>query len=370
VFAVGFFARPFGAWLMGLYADRAGRKAALTLSVALMCGGSLVIALTPGAARIGSWAPAILLAARIFQGISLGGEYGASATYLSEMGGSRFRGFWTSFSYVTLIGGQLTALALLILLQQFLSPAQMNDFGWRIPFFVGAALALVAFWLRRRLEETQSFKRVEAAGEKRGGLAELFRRFPREVLIVMGLSGGGAMLFYIYTTYMQKFLTNTAGFSKEAATELSAVSLLIYMLAQPLFGWLSDYTGRRALIIIAFGGGLLCTYPILSTLAGSHSAPMALMLIVTALMFQSNYTAVSAVFKAEMFPAHIRALGVALPYALSNALLGGTAEWVALWFKQRGQESGFYVYASLISGLSLIAALALKDPKRHSRIED
>ncbi|HEY1312607.1 MAG TPA: MFS transporter, partial [Steroidobacteraceae bacterium] len=239
VFAVGFFARPVGAWLMGLYADRVGRKAALTLSVSMMCTGSLAIAVTPGAALIGVAAPLLLLLARIFQGLSLGGEYGASATYISEMAGSRYRGFWTSFHYVTLIGGQLTALAVLIILQHVLSQADMAAWGWRIPFAIGAGLAIVAYWLRRQMQESQSFVRAAAHGPVRGNIRQILLEHPREILTVLGFTAGGSIIFYVYTTYMQKFLTNTAGFSRDQATEISALSLLAFMAAQPLCGWLS-----------------------------------------------------------------------------------------------------------------------------------
>ncbi|MDB6084891.1 MAG: hypothetical protein JWN43_2772, partial [Gammaproteobacteria bacterium] len=207
VFAVGFFARPVGAWMMGRYSDRAGRKAALTLSVGMMCTGSLVIAVTPGAAQIGLAAPIILVLARIFQGLSLGGEYGASATYMSEMAGRAHRGFWSSFNYVTLIGGQLVALAVLIVLQHTLSAFHMAAWGWRIPFVIGAALALVAFWLRRRMQESHSFVTAEASRAERGSARRLLAEFPRETLTILGLTAGGSMIFYVYTTYMQKFLT-------------------------------------------------------------------------------------------------------------------------------------------------------------------
>jgi MFS transporter, MHS family, alpha-ketoglutarate permease len=368
VFAVGFFARPVGAWIMGLYADRAGRKAALTLSVALMCGGSLVIALTPGAAIIGNAAPLILVCARIFQGLSLGGEYGASATYLSEMASRRHRGFWSSFSYVTLIGGQLAALLLLIVLQHLLSKAQMAAWGWRIPFLVGAALAVVAYWLRQRMQESQSFLRMDAVGAKRGGVRQLFVEYPRETLTVLGLSAGGSIMFYIYVTYVQKFLSNTAGFSKDTATEISALTLVVFMAAQPLCGWLSDKVGRKPMIVAAFGGGLLITYPLMSALANARSSASAFLLIVAGVLTQSCYTSISAVLKAELFPVQVRALGVALPFALANALFGGTAEYAALWFKSAGNESGFYVYASVVCAMSFAAALLMRDTRRHSRI--
>jgi MHS family alpha-ketoglutarate permease-like MFS transporter len=368
VFAVGFFARPIGAWLMGRYADRCGRKSALTLSVTMMCGGSLVIAVTPGAATIGIAAPVVLLLARIFQGLSLGGEYGASATYMSEMAGRRHRGFWSSFHYVTLIGGQLTALAVLIILQHLLAKPDMAAWGWRIPFLIAAALAVVAYWLRRRLQESQSFVRVEAAGAVRGGIRQLLAEYPREVLTVFGFTAGGSIIFYVYTTYMQKFLTNTAGFSKDEATEISAVSLIAFMFAQPLCGWLSDKIGRKPLMLAAFGGGTLVTWPVMTGVANTRSAWIAFCLIFAAMAIQSCYTSISAVVKAELFPTAIRTLGVAVPYALANAIFGGTAEYAALWFKSIGSERGFYVYASVLSAISFLVALAMRESRKHSRI--
>jgi MHS family alpha-ketoglutarate permease-like MFS transporter len=368
VFAVGFFARPVGAWMMGRYADRVGRKAALTLSVTMMCAGSLAIAATPGAATIGVAAPVILLLARIFQGLSLGGEYGASATYISEMAGRKYRGFWSSFQYVTLIGGQLTALAVLIVLQHVLRKADMAAWGWRIPFVIGAGLAIVAYWMRRRLQESQSFVRAESEGAARGSMRQLFLDHPREALTVLGFTAGGSMIFYVYTTYMQKFLTNTAGFSKDQATEISALSLVAFMAAQPLFGWLSDKLGRKPMMLAAFGGGTLVTWPVMTAVAATRSASAAFCLILAAMMIQSCYTSISAVVKAELFPTAIRTLGVAVPYALANAVFGGTAEYVALWFKSIGSESGFYVYASALSGISFLTALTMRDTRVHSRI--
>jgi MHS family alpha-ketoglutarate permease-like MFS transporter len=368
VFAVGFFARPIGAWLMGLYADRVGRKAALTLSVTMMCGGSLAIAATPGAAAIGVAAPVILLLARVFQGLSLGGEYGASATYISEMAGRRHRGFWSSFHYVTLIGGQLTALAVLIILQHLLPKADMAAWGWRIPFVIGAGLAIVAYWLRRRLQESQSFVRAATEGTAHAGVRQLFLEHPREALTVLGFTAGGSMIFYVYTTYMQKFLTNTAGFSKDQATEISAVSLIAFMVVQPLFGWLSDKVGRKPLMLVAFGGGTLVTWPVMTGVAATRSSWIAFCLILAAMMIQSCYTSISAVVKAELFPTAIRTLGVAVPYALANAAFGGTAEYVALWFKSIGSESGFYIYASAMAAISFLVALTMSETRVHSRI--
>ena len=214
VFAVGFFVRPVGAWVMGVYADKAGRKAALVASVALMCLGSLAVAVTPGYAAIGAAAPVILTMARLVQGLSVGGEYGASATYMSEVAGQARRGFWSSFQFVTIIGGQLAALGVLIVLQHSLARGQLEAWGWRIPFVIGALLAVVVFWIQHGLDETGSFE-AGRTQSGRGSTARLLLGHPRETGIVFVLSAAGGLAFYCFTTYMQTFLTNTAHFSRE-----------------------------------------------------------------------------------------------------------------------------------------------------------
>ncbi len=366
VFAVGFFARPLGAWVMGVYADRAGRKASLTLSVALMCFGSLLIAILPGYADIGVAATWLLVAARLIQGLSLGGEYGASSTYLSEMAGRKHRGMWSSLQYMTLISGQLVAQALLLVLQATLTKPELQAWGWRIPFVVGALLAISVFWLRTRIDETPSYKAVQH--QERGRTMWLFVRHPKETLTVIGLTAGGTLAFYTFTIYMQKFLANTAGFSKESATQISTLGLLVMMAVQPLYGWVSDKVGRKPLLI-AFGVlGTAMTWPILTTLAKVHDATTAFELVLCALLVVSLYTSINAVVKAELFPSEIRGLGVALPYAVANALFGGTAEYVALWFKDRGQESGFFIYVTVVIAASLLTYLAMRDTKKTSRI--
>lgn len=370
IFAVGFVMRPVGGWLMGSFADRRGRKAGLTLSVVLMCAGALMIALCPGYDRIGAAAPAVLVVARLLQGLSLGGEYGASAVYLSEMAGRAHRGFWSSFQYVTLISGQLVSLALLLVLQLVLTPAELEAWGWRIPFAIGALLALVVWRIRRGLAETESFRTAEAAAAPRGRLADLVGRHRREALLVLALTAGGTVAFYAYSTYMQKFLANTAGFSRETASAIMAAALLLYAALQPVAGALSDRIGRRPLMI-GFGVlGTLGTVPIFTTLEHVRSVPVAFALVMAGLVSITGYTAINAVVKAELFPAEIRATGVALPYALANTLFGGTAEYVALWFKQAGAERGFYWYMTALIAASLIAYLTMRETRDTSTIAE
>ncbi len=365
VYAVGFFFRPLGAWLMGLYGDRVGRRGALIASVWLMCIGSMAIALCPGYATIGLAAPIILVLARILQGISMGGEYGTSATYMSEMAGRQDRGFWSGVFYATLMSGQLLSLGLFLVLGRILSPETMQAWGWRIPFFIGGALALAVFWLRQDMKETPSFL---AKTKAKITTWDLVRSYPRQSLLVMGLTAGGTLGYYTFGTYIQKFLANTSGFSKDQASLITAGAMFIFMLAQPMVGGLSDRIGRRPLLI-GFGVlGALMTWPVLSALARTQDVATALVLVTGALLVVSGYTAVNGIVKAELFPTEVRALGVSLPYSLANAVFGGTAEFVALGFKQAGHETWFFTYVTVVIAGSLLVYLILPDTRQNSQI--
>jgi MHS family alpha-ketoglutarate permease-like MFS transporter len=357
IFAVGFLVRPIGAWLMGTYADHHGRKAGLALSVSLMGGGSLLIGVMPTAETIGLAAPMLLLVARLLQGLSVGGEYGASATYLSEMAGKNRRGIVSSWQYVTLIGGQLAALGVQLTLQAMLSETAMEQWGWRIPF-------LGVFILRRKIEETADFAAAKASG-KRSGTFALFREHPREALLVIALTAGGTLSFYAYTTYMQKYLVNSADFSRPQATLVMTAALTLFMCLQPVFGALSDRIGRRPLLI-SFGIlGTLLTVPLFTAIGGARDPVTAFALVLGGLVIVSGYTSINAIVKAELFPPHIRALGVALPYAIANALFGGTAEYVALWLVKVGHEELFFYYVSGMCALSLIAYWRMRETSKH-----
>jgi len=365
VFAVGFLMRPVGGWLMGRYADRHGRRAALSISVLLMCFGSLMIAVTPGYSRIGMLAPVLLVIARLLQGVSVGGEYGASATYLSEMAGQRLRGFYSSFQYVTLVSGQLIALVVLLILQRQLGNATLESWGWRIPFAIGAVLAVAALWIRRGIEETPAFQSVLgnehiAAGAR---IRELLK-YPRQIATVVGLTAGGTVAFYTFTTYAQKFLVNSGGWSKTDASRISALTLLVFMLIQPLVGFISDKVGRKP-VLITFGVvGTLGTVPLMTALATTRSQTNAFLLLVGALIAVSGYTAINAVVKAELFPTQIRALGVALPYAVTVAIFGGTAEYIALWAKNAGHEAWYFWYVTACVAASLVVYSTMPETQR------
>jgi MHS family alpha-ketoglutarate permease-like MFS transporter len=369
VFALGFLIRPVGGWVMGLYADLRGRRAALTLSVTLMCLGSLVIAVCPTYERIGVLAPIVLILARLLQGLSLGGEYGTSATYLSEVATSRHRGFYSSFQYVTLIMGQLLAtLTLLVLQRLVLTGPQLEAWGWRIPFLCGATLAVFGFSMRRNMVETEAFQAEAARKTEHRPMRELLRH-PREIALVVGLTMGGTLAFYTYTVYMQKFLVNSVGLTRDQSTLISVSSLFLYMLLQPVFGLLSDKVGRRP-VLMGFGLlGTLCTVPLLTALTRTRDAFTAFLLVLAALVIVSGYTSINAVVKAELFPASIRALGVGLPYALTVSIFGGTAEYVGTWLKLAGHETWFFWYVTGCILCSLLVYIFMRDTQRHSRFD-
>lgn len=369
IFAVGFLMRPIGSLLMGRYADRHGRRAALTLSITVMAGGSFIIACTPSYESIGIMAPIILVLARLLQGLSLGGEYGTSATYLSEMASSGRRGFYSSFQYVTLVAGQMVALGVQIVLQQLLSEPDMKAWGWRIPFIIGAMGAVAVLWLRRTMDESEQFANVKSQKRESAGTVRALMKHPKAVLTVVGLTLGGTVAFYTYTTYLQKFMVNTVGLPKEIVSWINFVALLIFVVLQPIAGLLSDKIGRRPLLM-AFGIlGTLLTAPIFFFMEKTTEPIVAFLLMMVGLIIVTGYTSINAIVKVELFPTEIRALGVGLPYALTVAIFGGTAEFIALWLKSIGMESLFYFYVAGCIAISFITYWRMAESSKTSQIE-
>ncbi|HHK5552257.1 alpha-ketoglutarate transporter [Bacillus anthracis] len=369
IFAVGFLMRPIGSLLMGRYADRHGRRAALTLSITVMAGGSFIIACTPSYESIGIMAPIILVLARLLQGLSLGGEYGTSATYLSEMASSGRRGFYSSFQYVTLVAGQMVALGVQIVLQQLLSEPDMKAWGWRIPFIIGAMGAVAVLWLRRTMDESEQFSSIKSQKRESAGTVRALMKHPKAVLTVVGLTLGGTVAFYTYTTYLQKFMVNTVGLPKEVVSWINFVALLIFVVLQPIAGLLSDKIGRRPLLM-AFGIlGTLLTAPIFFFMEKTTEPMVAFLLMMVGLIIVTGYTSINAIVKAELFPTEIRALGVGLPYALTVAIFGGTAEFIALWLKSIGMESLFYFYVAGCIAISFITYWRMDESSKTSQIE-
>jgi MHS family alpha-ketoglutarate permease-like MFS transporter len=364
--AVAFLFRPIGSWIFGRIADRQGRRKSMVLSVLLMCFGSLLVACLPTYSMIGIGAPILLTVARILQGISVGGEYGTAATYMSEVAVPGKRGFYASFQYVTLVGGQLLASVVLSVLLVFLSDEQMRSWGWRIPFLLGAVGALVALRLRGSLEETSTETTRKAAGA--GTLAGIMVHW-RSALIVAAYTAGGSLTYYTYTVYMQKYLANTAGLGPKTATNVMTAALFVFMCLQPVFGALSDRIGRRNSMICFSLFAVLSTVPLMTAIGAAKTAPVAFGLVVLALTGVSFYSSISGLVKAEMFPPSIRALAVGLPYAIANAMFGGSAESVALAFKKVGLETRFFWYVSAVATVALVASIVMPDSRKKGYLD-
>jgi MHS family alpha-ketoglutarate permease-like MFS transporter len=380
VAAVGYIVRPLGSWAIGALADRRGRRLALSLSVAMMSLGSLAIALTPTYATIGVAAPAVLVIARLLQGFSMGGEAGTSATYLSEMAPTGRRGFFVGFVQVTVVMGQLLALALMLMLQRLLlTSTQLENWGWRIPFFIGGALAVFALYLRRGIAETEAFERhgpVNPGDEggvssrpENGSLFILLARYWRPTMWSLGISVGGTVAFYTFTIYLQKYMVNTTGFSRNEATLITTVALVIYMFLQPLFGLLSDVVGRRPVMLMFGIGGTFLTVPLMHALGEAHSVYAAFALNLGALAILSGFSSIHWLVKSELFPTTVRALGVGLPFAVVTSVMGGTTEFLALRLKSAGHEAWFFYYVSACAAVSLVTYLLMPETRHRSVID-
>lgn len=361
IYAAGFLIRPLGGWFFGRYADRRGRKASMVSAILLMGAGSLLIGVLPTYATAGALAPALLLLMRLAQGFSMGGMYGTAATYLGEVAVARHRGFYASFQAVTMIGGQLLALLTLVLIQLALSDEAIHGWAWRAPFMLAAALALVVVLLRHHMHET--FDEQKAATREAGSLRSLIRH-PTALFTVVAITAGGAMCFYTFTTYMQKYLVNTAGMNVRTVSLIMVVALIFYMLMMPVIGNLSDRIGRRKCLLIFTSLMTVCVVPILTLMENVQHPLMALVLMMSALAILSFYTSISGLFKAELFPVHVRALGVGLTHSLAAAIFGGSAEFVGLLFRQTGFEQGLYWYVAVLCAAAFMTALWMKEPTR------
>lgn len=366
VFAASFFMRPIGSWLFGRIADRHGRKKSMVISICLMALSSFLFAALPTYDQVGMLAPFLLLMVRLLQGLSVGGEYGAVATYMSELGLKGQRGFFASFQYVTLSGGQLLASLLGVILLGFMTEQQLNDGGWRIPFVIGGVAALLSLAARSRLEETLSNE--DAEREESGSLIALLKQHWKTFLLVVGYTSAGSLTFYVVTVYSKTYLTNI-GMDGKTVGFIMTTALFVFMIAQPFFGMLSDRIGRRASMLAFSLLSAIFIYPVMVTGMRSFAdSPVIItLLLIFLMMLLSFYTSISGLVKAEMFPPHVRALGVGFSYAVGNALFGGSAPSVALLFKDAGIENTFFIYVIIMLIICFFCSWAL--PKQPEYLE-
>ena len=359
IFAATFLMRPIGAWYFGRFADRYGRRRALTVSISMMATCSFIIAVTPTVATIGIGAALILLLARLLQGFATGGEYGTSATYMSEAAIPRHRGFLSSFHYVTLVGGHVLAQLTLLLMLSFLDKPEVSEWGWRVAFGIGGVAAIVVFWLRRSMDESLSENSIEAArsgtAKASGSMRELLVNQWRPLLLCFLITAGGTVAFYTYSVNGPKMIQAAfAGDDVITGTWINLGVLAFLMVLQPVGGWLSDIIGRKSLLVFFGIGGVLYTWYMIGALPQQSDAGAAFLILAVGFVILTGYTSINAVVKAELFPTHVRALGVGLGYALANSLFGGTAPLLYQGALKTGQVGNFIQYVTAVIAVSLV----------------
>ncbi|MGV9377273.1 MFS transporter [Nonomuraea sp. NPDC003707] len=363
VFAVGFFMRPLGGLLVGSFADRFGRKAAMTFTIVLMGAGSLLVGVTPTYEAVGLLAPVLLTLARLIQGLSVGGEFAAATTFLVESAPTGRRGLFSSFQYVSTTIGQLLALGLSALLAANLDKADLSSFGWRIPFIVGAVLSLVGLWIRKGADETSAVAEEIQRGEvKRPKLFEFLVGYPKEAATIVGITVAGTVAYYTWTTFLPTYAQITVGFDVAESLEIGTISLLFFMVLQPLLGMLSDRIGRKPMLITFGAAFVILPVPLLSMLGNSFGSLLTVQLI--GMLFLGCFTSISAAVNSELFPTRVRAAGAGFPYSLTVALFGGTAPLIGTALKDAGNVGVFPYYMSALALIStLVYIFVLKETK-------
>lgn len=369
-FGVGFIMRPLGAVLIGSYADRAGRKAALTLTILLMALGTAIIGLTPSYDSIGVAAPILIVLARLLQGFSAGGELGAATTYLLELAPTGRRGLFASWQYASqglatlaasLIGFGLTALL----------PSQaMESWGWRVPFLFGLLIGPVGLYIRRHLDETVH----ESEGQPHENTGAILRELATRHLGLIGIGllvvMGGTVTNYIIGKYMTTYALHTLKLPMSVAMLASVTSGAMIAVGSVLGGWLSDRHGRRMLMIAPRILFILATYPAFLVMTGQQSALAVLSMIAVLSVIQAMSAAVSIAALPECFPRAVRTTGLSITYSLGVMIFGGTAQLAATWLLDAtGDPMALAWYLMAANLIAIGAFYRLRPPAASAKLD-
>lgn len=359
VFAAGFLMLPIGSIIFGSIADKIGRKSSMVVSIVFMALGSFTIAFLPGKDIIGDFAILLLLAARLVQGLAVGAEYGIAAAYLSEVAPKGKRGLYSSFQYFTLIGGQLLAVASISFLFLFFNVEQMQEFGWRILFFIGGILALISLLVRTFMSDDSSEELKKY--KDRGSFKALLQSW-KSVLLVFGITAGCSPAYYIITVYSKVFMINN-GIDSHIANNIMLGALAVLFIVVPFMGALSDKIGFKTSLLIFCVFAFFGIYPLFALMKETYN-PLFLFIIIAFMCFMLGfYSAVAGIFKTTLFPPYVRALGTGFSYTIGAALFGGSANYVALQFKERGIEDAFFIYFGILMFIAIICVILI--PKKR-----
>lgn len=360
IFAIGFVARPFGGLLFGLISDRVGRKTSMTFAVGLAALGSLLIGITPSFEAVGVFASALLLLARLIQGLAHGGELPSSQTYLSEMAPKEKRGFWATLIYTSGTVGILAGTILGATLSNVLSNADMNTWGWRVPFLIGGVMGLYALIMRARLKETTAFE-AETRQEKHEPMWPQIYRHRKQALQVIGLTVGGTVCYYIWGVVTPSYAASVLKMDRGDALWASIIASVLFIAALPFWGKLSDRIGRKPVLIMSSAGAALFHFPMTWLLKDS---PWQLAVTMSVMLFfiAGGAAIVPAVY-AELFPTRIRTVGVGVPYSICVAAFGGTAPYLQAWLGSIGQTNLFNFYAVVLLVISITFVFTIPETK-------
>ncbi|WP_353189839.1 MFS transporter [Pandoraea pnomenusa] len=363
IFAVGFFMRPIGGWALGIFSDRYGRKAALAATILMMAGGSLIIGVTPTYESIGLAAPVMLVIARLIQGLSLGGEYASASTFLAEMAPNHRRGFFSSFAFFSSAAGILIASAIGWGLTTYLSAEQMKEFGWRIPFLLGALGGVAGMWLRTSIPETEASAEQLKQQPVKQPLRTLLREYPRETLRIVGFSVLTTFAFYLFVAYVPTYAIRALHADSRVAFGANTIAMIVFMLLHPLLGMLSDRIGRKPQLIVFAAGYLLFFYPVITSMQPTFASILAVELF--GLVLYALYTSIAPAIMSEQFPTRVRAVGIGAPYNFMVALLGGTTPYLLTWLQSIGQERWFFFY--VLAGAVITLITFIRMPETNGR---
>lgn len=363
VFAVGFLARPFGGFLFGWISDRRGRRSAMSLSVALAAGGSFAIGFSPTYETIGVGASLILLVARLVQGLAHGGELPSAQTYISEVAPRAHRGRWASLIYVSGTLGVLTGTVLAAVLTGVLDSEQMTAWGWRIPFIIGGFFGLYALVMRRRLMETEHFEQEvgERSAQSQEAMWPAIVRHRKQALQVIGMTVGGTIVYYAWGISAPQFAISSRGVDPTAALWAGVAANVVFIIALPLWGALSDRIGRKPVLLTAYLGLAVAAFP-LNAVVGNSAVGLFVAMSLALILIAGTASILPAVF-AEMFPTGIRTIGVAVPYSIAVAAFGGTAPYMQTWLSETLSRSWFDGYVVVMLLISAAAILTLPETK-------